>query len=82
MRKTGLFVSYHFKFCEKVTNTFLTLYSKENFVCLVLHNEEMICEGVNDIDTLYDTPYMGFYANGYYDATNMNSMNYIFFTQK
>lgn len=58
------------------------LYSKENFVCLVLHNEEMICEGVNGIDTLYDTPYMGFYANGYYDAANMDSMNYIFFTQK
>lgn len=58
------------------------LYTDENFTCLVLHNESSICEGEEQITTPYDTNYMGFYLDGYYDAANMASGNYVCFTMR
>lgn len=58
------------------------LYSDENFTCLVLHNESSICEGEEQITTPYDTNYMGFYLDGYYDGANMASGNYVSFTMR
>lgn len=49
------------------------LYDEENFTCLVLHNVSRICDGEETLVEPYDTNYMGFYADGYYDAVNMES---------
>ncbi len=56
------------------------LYNDENFTCLVLHNESGICDGEEQITEPYDTNYMGFYMDGYYDAANMASGQYAEFT--
>ena len=55
-------------------------YTEENFTCLVLHNESAICDGEEQITEPYDTNYMGFYMDGYYDAANMASGEYVAFS--
>lgn len=55
-------------------------YSEENFCCLVLHTEALITGGENQADEPYDKNYMGFYSDGYYDAANMSSGQYAYFT--
>lgn len=55
-------------------------FTEENFCCLVLHNESLIMDGEEQITEAYDSPYMGFYADGYYDAANMRSGEYYSFT--
>lgn len=57
-------------------------YSQENFTCLVLHNESAICDGKEQLVEPYDTNYMGFYMDGYYDAANMASGEYVAFTMR
>ena len=46
-------------------------YTKEDFICLVLHNESVIAEGKEQAAEPYDTNYMGYYVNESYDAVNM-----------
>ena len=46
-------------------------YTKEDFVCLVLHNESVIAGGTEQAAEPYDTNYMGYYINESYDAVNM-----------
>lgn len=58
------------------------LYTDENFTCLVLHNESAICDGEEQLKEPYDTNYMGFYMDGYYDAANMASGQYAEFTAR
>lgn len=58
------------------------LYSEENFTCLVLHNVSAIVEGEEKVTEPYDTNYMGFYLDGYYDAANMASGEYATFTAR
>lgn len=58
------------------------LYTEENFTCLVLHNESAICGGEEQITEPYDTNYMGFYMDGYYDAANMAGGEYAAFTMR
>ncbi len=57
-----------------------SFYSTENFCCLVLHNDELVIEGEGTLEEPYDTHYMGFYADGYYDAANMSTGEYAAFT--
>lgn len=57
-------------------------YTEENFTCLVLHNESAICDGEEQVTEPYDTNYMGFYMDGYYDAANMASGEYAAFTMR
>lgn len=57
-------------------------YTEENFTCLVLHNESLITDGEEQITEPYDTNYMGFYMDGYYDAANMASGSYAAFTER
>lgn len=57
-------------------------YQLSNFCCLVLHNEGTIIEGENITRTSADSYYMGFYADGYYDAANMSTGNYAEFRIK
>ena len=57
-------------------------YTEDNFTCLVLHNESAICDGEEKITEPYDTNYMGFYMDGYYDAANMGSGEYAAFTER
>lgn len=54
-------------------------YSVDNFCCLILHNDELIIDGENTLDTPHDTPYMGFYYDGIYDGANMNTGDYSYF---
>lgn len=54
-------------------------YTKENFYVLILHNKQLVTDGIEQ-STSSDTPYMGFYVDGYYDCTNMNTANYASFT--
>ena len=58
------------------------LFQKENMVCFVLYAEERIVEGedVTD-DAEATTPYMGFLKDGYLDAANMKTLNYVIFTE-
>lgn len=58
------------------------LFAEENFTCLVLHNESAIIEGEEQFTEPYDTNYMGFYMDGYYDAANMASGEYATFTAR
>lgn len=58
------------------------LYTDDNFTCLVLHNESAISDGEEQITEPYDTNYMGFYMDGYYDAANMASGQYATFTAR
>ena len=58
-------------------------YDESNFVVLVLNNEACMMDGVNQVETPYQTPYYGFYfeSNGVprLDIVNMNSANsYVF----
>lgn len=57
-------------------------YTDENFTCLVLHNESIIKDGEEQVTEPYDTNYMGFYMDGYYDAANMASGSYVSFTEQ
>lgn len=55
-------------------------YKMENYCCMVLHNDVIKIDGevMNlEANTSY---YMGFYADGYYDAANMQTGNYSLFT--
>ena len=58
-----------------------SFYQKSNFCCLVLHNEGLTMGGVTE-ETSKDTYYMGFYADGYYDAANMETGNSASFVLK
>lgn len=58
------------------------LYADKNFTCLVLHNESAICDGEEQLKEPYDSNYMGFYMDGYYDAVNMASGQYAAFTAR
>ncbi len=59
-------------------------YTKENFVCLVLENEECIIGGKNTAEKTVTTPYYGFYIKDNsgregFDIANMNTAtNYLF----
>ncbi len=55
-------------------------YTEENFYCLVLHNEAVMIDGENQVDGPFDTPYMGFYVDGYFDAANMRTAEYVYFS--
>ena len=58
-------------------------YDLENFVCLVLHNEECYIDGENTLDEPVETPYFGFYMVGEteeaLDIANMNTGTYYWF---
>lgn len=56
-------------------------FAKEHFCCLVLHTQELMIGGENQADEPYDKNYMGFYSDGYYDAANMASGQYAYFTR-
>lgn len=56
-------------------------YSEENLCVLVLRNEETIIDGVIAVEgDSAVTYYFGFYKDGIYDAVNMNTANYAYFT--
>lgn len=57
-------------------------YTKDCFTCLTLHTECKIVEGENEVEEAYDKHYMGFFADGYYDAANMDSAEYVSFTER
>ena len=61
-------------------------YNEDNFVCLVLHNEQCLVLGENQIDEPYNTPYYGFILENdgklCLDIANMNSGNYTTFISK
>lgn len=65
-----------------IRNATSDLYQKENMVCLMLYVEERIVEG-EDVtsDGASTTPYMGFLKDGYLDATNMNTLDYVYFVE-
>lgn len=54
-------------------------YQESNFCSLVLHND-ILFTGGEEQDLGKDTYYMGFFADGYYDAVNMITTNYASFT--
>ncbi len=61
-------------------------YNESNFVCLVLNNEKCFMDGINQIETPYQTPYFGFCleedGNLYLDIANMNTGNYTLYIAK
>ncbi len=58
------------------------LYNRENFCVLVLNNTGAYIDGEETDEEAYITPYMGFFYEGYYEAANMNSGNYAYFTEE
>ena len=51
-------------------------------VCLMSYAEERIVEGEDvTTDGASTTPYMGFLKDGYLDATNMNTLDYVYFVE-
>ena len=58
-------------------------YSLDNFVCLVLINEECIIDGKNTLENNTVSPYFGFYIvdseTSYLDIANMNKGEYYWF---
>ena len=57
------------------------LYNLENFCCMVLDNQEIKVDGEFIEVENSKSYYMGFYADGYYDAANMQTANYHAFTK-
>lgn len=61
-------------------------YDESNFVVFVLNNEACMIDGVNQVETPYQTPYYGFYLEKdgvpCLDLVNMNSANYSTFVGK
>lgn len=55
-------------------------YSQDNFCVLILNNTGSFIDGQEGEQEAYETPYMGFIEDGYYEAANMNSGNYAYFT--
>lgn len=58
------------------------LYTRENCTALTLRTEEAIIDGSNQVDEPYEGHYMGFMADGYYDAANMDSGEYASFIER
>ena len=56
------------------------LYQLDNFCCMVLDNQEITTEGECKKLEAATSYYMGFYAEGFYDAANMQTHNYVSFT--
>ena len=54
-------------------------YTEDNLVCMMLFAEQAIIDGEDQADGGYVSPYMGFMQYGYFDATNMNTANYVSF---
>lgn len=52
------------------------LYTRENCTALTLRTEDAIVDGIDQVDEPYERHYMGFMADGYYDAANMDSGEY------
>lgn len=63
-------------------NTGDDFYSEENFTLLILQREYAIVDGSVVEEDLYDRHYMGFLNDGYYDAVNMDSAEYVLFTER
>lgn len=57
-------------------------YTRENCTALKLRTEQAIVGGVNVAKEPYERHYMGFMADGYYDAANMDSGEYASFTEQ
>lgn len=73
---------------QEELDTFMSLnegdefYNEENFCCMVLDNREFKMDGqLKEVED-FKSYYMGFYADGYYDAANMMSGKYYGFTKK
>lgn len=58
------------------------LYTRENYTVLTLCTEEAIIDGSNQVTEPYERHYMGFMADGYYDAANMDSGEYASFSER
>lgn len=56
-------------------------YTEENFLHLTLETEYQVIGGQGDYNSNVRR-YMGFYSEGYYDAVNMDSMNYVLFEEQ
>ena len=58
-------------------------YNEENFCCMVLDNKVFMMDGqkTESDDGSMLSYYMGFYAEGYFDAANMSTGNYVGFTK-
>lgn len=57
------------------------LYNESNFCVMILHNEGACIDGAEE-EYMHDTPYFGFYKDGYYEAVNLNTYNYAYFTKQ
>lgn len=57
------------------------LYNIKNFCCLIIENQKLTMEGVDKQIEPYNTYYMGFYKDGYLEAANMQSGNYVKFNR-
>ncbi|MBO6166006.1 MAG: hypothetical protein J6O17_06540 [Eubacterium sp.] len=58
-------------------------YTKDNLVCIMLHNEKCWIDGEDTLEGqgTIDTPYYGCYVEGQgLDVANMNAVEYYFFT--
>ena len=49
---------------------------------MMLYAEEAIIDGEDQADGGYTSPYMGFLQDGYFDSTNMNTLNYVQFYEQ
>lgn len=58
-----------------------SFYNPDCFCVMILHNVGAVLDKEESKEDSYDTPYMGFYSSGYYDAVNMNSGNYAYFSE-
>lgn len=56
-------------------------YNEENFCFMVLNNKVFMMDGQKTESDSRLSYYMGFYAEGYFDAANMSTGNYIGFTK-
>ena len=56
-------------------------YNEENFCCMVLDNKVFMMDGQKTESDSMLSYYMGFYAEGYFDAANMSTGNYVGFTK-
>lgn len=57
------------------------LYNIKNFCCLVIENQKLIMEGEDKNIKSYNTYYMGFFKDGYLEAANMQTGNYVRFNR-
>ena len=62
-----------------VMNATSDYYDKDNLVCLMLHAEHAVADGEDKGS--YDSPYIGFIQNGYFEATNMIHQETVYFTE-